>query len=400
MDKLAIEGGIPVRQNKLPLNNPYFDADDEEAVAGAIRSGWVVGDGPKCREFEEEFANYLGVKYALLTTSCTTALHLAFMSVGLNSGEAIVPDYTFTSTALAPLLNGMKIKLCDVEYNTANIEPTLIEGNITKDTRAIVPVDYAGYPCKIDEVIKIANKHGLIVVHDAAQSCGSRFKGELIGRQALVSCFSFHATKNLVTGEGGCLVTNDKDIAEKAYIIRDKGTNKRSMHSSGGQIGYFEYQSLGNSYIQSNILGALALSQLKKLDYLNKKRAENAQYLNSTLQDVEGIQLPFVSKDVEPNWAIYAIRVTNGKLNLVRHALRAEGIECNTHYQPLHINSYYKNMLNCCEEDYPIANRVFQTLLRLPMYPQLTHHDIDDIVAGVKKVMKYYVNEALSGKKS
>jgi len=143
-----------------------FDAEDEEAVVGAVRSGWVVGDGPKCREFEEEFARYLGVKYALLTNSCTAALHLAFMSLGLEEGEAIVPDYTFTSTALAPILNGMRIRLCDVEYNTANIDPALIERSVNKNTRAVVPVDYAGHPCRIDEINRIAERHGLIVVHD------------------------------------------------------------------------------------------------------------------------------------------------------------------------------------------------------------------------------------------
>lgn len=387
MTKFSTQSGKPVREKKLPLNAPYFDADDEKAVSDTIRSGWVVGDGPKCREFEEQFAQYLGVKYALLTTSCTAALHLAFMSLGLEEGEAIIPDYTFTSTGLAPILNGMKIRLCDVEYETANIDLKLIEKCINKNTKAIVPVDYAGHPCRIDEINKIADRHGLKVIHDTAQSCGSRYKGELVGRQALVSCFSFHATKNLITGEGGCLVTNDTKIADKAYIMREKGTNKRSMVVSGQNIGYFEYQSIGNSYVQSNILGALAWSQLKKLDQMNDKRREHARYLNNGLKGIKGIEVPFVSKDVETNWGIYAIRVLNGKLLEVRDALRLEGIECNTHYHPLHINSYYKNMLNCRDEDFPNANRVYATLLRLPMYPQLVKDDLDDMIEAVKKVM-------------
>lgn len=386
MSKLAVESGSPIREKKLPLNAPYFDKEDEEAVAQTVRSGWVVGDGPKCREFEEAFAKYLGVKYALLTTSCTAALDLAFMSLGLEDGEAIIPDYTFTSTGLAPILNGMDVRICDVEYKTANIDPDLVKKCINKRTKAIVPVDYAGHPCRIDEIIEIADRHGLVVVHDTAQSCGSKYKGELVGRQALVSCFSFHATKNLVTGEGGCLVTNDDRIAEKAYIMREKGTNKRSMVVSG-QIGYFEYQTKGNSYIQSNILGALALTQLKKLDWMNQKRREHACHLNEGLEGILGIETPYEAEDVESNWAIYSIRVLNGKLLQVRDALRSEGIECNTHYHPLHINSYYKNIIHCREEDFPIANRIYDTLLRLPMYPQLTRQDLDDIIAAVKKVM-------------
>jgi len=372
---------------KIPLYIPYFDKDDEESVAERVRSTWVVGDGPKCREFEKAFASYIGAKYALLTTSCTAALHLAFMSLGLESGEAIVPDYTFTSTALAPMLNGMQIKLCDVEYKTANIDPDLIENCITKKTRAIVPVDYAGHPCKIDRINEIANKYGLLVIHDAAQSCGSRFKGKLIGTQAKVTCFSFHATKNLVTGEGGCMVTDDDRIAEKAYIIREKGTDKRKFLTEGKNIGYFEYQMLGNSYVQSDILGALALSQLKKLSCMNERRSQHAEYLNSGLAGIKGVELPFVSKDVKTNWHIYAIRVLEGRLIKFRDALNKERIECNNHYHPLHINSLYRN-LGYREEDFPNSNRVYQTLLRLPMYPQLTKEELDYIIASVRKVAK------------
>ncbi len=387
MKESAVKNGHPVREKKLSLNNPYFDVADEEAVRDTVRSGWVVGDGPKCREFEEAFARYLGVKYALLTTSGTAALHLAFMGLGLEEGEAVIPDYTFTSTGLAPILNGMSVKLCDVEYDTANIGPAFIEQCITRKTRAIVPVDYAGHPCRIDEINAIAERHGLAVVHDTAQSCGSKYKGELVGKQALVSCFSFHATKNLVTGEGGCLVTDDDKLAETAYIMREKGTNKRSMVLTGENIGYFEYQAKGNSYVQSNILGALALSQLKKLDWMNQQRREHAQYLNDGLRGIAGIELPWEAADVQSNWAIYGLRVLDGKLLAVRDALRAEGIECNTHYHPLHINSYYKNMLHCSAKDFPNANRVYATLLRLPMYPQLSRQDLDDMINAVKKVM-------------
>ena len=384
---LTIGKGGLVRDKKVPLHIPYLDKEDEDAVSERVRSSWVMGDGPKCREFEEAFADYLGVRYALLTTSCTTALHLAFMSLGLKEGEAIIPDYTFTSTALAPMLNGMEIRLCDVEYQTANIDPNLIESCITKKTRAIVPVDYAGHPCKIDEINKIAQKHKLVVIHDAAQSCGSRFKGELIGKQAIVTCFSFHATKNLVTGEGGCMVTNDKQIAEKAYIIREKGTNKRQFITGSNKLGYFEYQIKGNSYVQSDILGALALSQLKKLDWMNEKRSQHAEYLNKGLSGIKGIKLPFISKDVQTNWHIYAIRVPEGRLIKFRDALNAEGIGCNTHYHPLHINSLYKN-LDYGEEDFPNSNKVYRTLLRLPMYPQLTKVELDDIISAVSKVAK------------
>lgn len=386
--RLAIDGGKSIRKKKIPLTLPYFDKADEETVVESLRSAWVSGDGPKCREFEEAFAKYLGVKHAILVTSCTAALHLAFMITGLEEGEAIVPDFTFTSTALGPILNGMDVRLCDVEYDTANISPEEIRKCINRNTRAIVPVDYAGHPCRIDEITAIAEEDGLIVVQDAAQSCGSKFKGKLIGCQSHISCFSFHATKNLVTGEGGCLVTDDDEWAERARIMREKGTNKHSFIVDQNKLGYYEYQMKGNSYVQSDILGGLALSQLKKLERMNALRAKHAAYLNEGLKDVKGLQLPCVSLDVEPNWPLYTIRVPEQHLLRIRDALNGEGIGCNTHYHPLHLNSYYKSMGHCSADDFPNATRVYRTLLRLPMYPQLTTEDLDDIIASVKKVFK------------
>ena len=371
---------------KIPLYVPYLDKSDEEAVSERIREKWIVGDGPKCREFEKEFADYLGVKYVLLTTSCTAALDLAFMALELEKGEVIIPDYTFTSSALAPMMNGLDIRLCDVEYRTANMDPELIEDCITEKTKAIVSVDYAGYPCRIDRILEIARKHALTVVHDAAQSCGSKYNGEYAGTQANLSCFSFHATKNLSTGEGGCLVTNDDELAERAYVLRDKGTNKRSFIDQK-DLGYYEYQMLGNSYVQSDILGALALSQLKKLDWMNRQRSEHATYLSNGLSGIKDLELPGLDADVESNWHLYSVRVPEDRLLEFRDELNNEGVGCNTHYHPLHINSLYKD-LGYNENNFPNATRVFRTLLRLPMYPQLTREELDRIVEAVWKVAR------------
>lgn len=370
----------------IPLYIPYLDQSDENAILERIREKWIVGDGPKCREFEKEFANYLGVKYALLTTSCTAALDLSFMALGLGSGEVIVPDYTFTSSALAPMLNGLDIKLCDVEYRTANIDPEILEDCITEKTKAIVSVDYAGHPCEIDKILDIARKHSLTVIHDAAQSCGSKYKGELVGTQARVSCFSFHATKNLSTGEGGCLVTNDSELAEKAYILRDKGTNKRNF-TEQENLGYYEYQLLGNSYVQSDILGAMALSQLNKLERMNLLRAEHASYLSAGLSGIKDIEIPIQNETVESNWHMYTIRVPKEKLIEFRNELNKEGVGCNTHYHPLHINSLYQN-LGYNHNDFPNAMRVYRTLLRLPLYPQLKKEELDRIIDVVWTVAK------------
>lgn len=387
--QLAITDGEPIRRQLLPLVVPYFDKSDEEAVGERVRSTYVIGDGPKGKEFEEAFAKYLGVKHAILTTSCTAALDLAFMVLDFEGGEAIVPDYTFSSTALAPILNGLKVRLCDVEYDTATINPDEIRKHITKETRAIVPIDYAGHPCKIEEINKIAAENNLIVIHDAAQSCGTKLRGKFIGSQALFTCFSFHATKNLVTGEGGCLVTNDDNLAEKARIIREKGTSRNAVINGVKYNGYWKYEhaSIGNSYVQSDILAALALSQLKKLDWMNGERAKHALYLNEGLKNIPSLSLPFVGEEVETNWHIYAIRVPEEKLLQIKEALNTEGVSADMHYRPLHQHSYYRSLLqNFRDEDFPNATRVSKTLLRLPMYPGLKKEDLDDIIAATRKV--------------
>jgi dTDP-4-amino-4,6-dideoxygalactose transaminase len=266
------------------------------------------------------------------------------------------------------------------------VSPKALRACINERTRAIVPIDYAGHPYDIDEVNAIAREHNLIVVHDAAQSCGSSWKGVRIGSQSPITCFSFHATKNLVTGEGGCLVTNDDAVAERVRVMREKGTSRNAVVDGRKHRGYwaYEHESKGNSYVQSDILGALALSQLKKLDWMNAQRAKHSAYLNDRLAGISGLQLPYVAVGVESNWHIYAVRVPAERLLWIKEALNAEGIGCDMHYRPLHQHSHYRSMGT--DDDFPEATRVAQTLLRLPMYPGLTKEELDDIIAAVRKV--------------
>ncbi len=214
--QLAINGGKPVSATKILLYKPTIEEDDIEAVKNAVTSTFVSGDGPECRAFEKELAEYLGVKHAFFTTNCTAALDLAFMIKDFPAGsEVIVPNFTFTSTALAPILNNLKVKLVDVDPLSGNINLDKIEEAITGKTVAIVPVDYAGYPCDMDGINAIAKKHDLYTVQDSAQSIGAVYKGKKTGPLADVTCFSFHGTKNLAVGEGGAIVTDDDDLARE-----------------------------------------------------------------------------------------------------------------------------------------------------------------------------------------
>lgn len=383
---LAINGGKPVSDKIIPIHIPYIDEEDIKAVEETARSTFVSGNGPACREFEKKLAEYLGVKHVFYTNSCTTALDLAFRARKFpEGGEVLIPNFTYTSTALGPLLNNLNIKLVDVDPDNGNIDVNKIEEAITKKTVAIAPVDYAGNPADMDPIMEISSKYNLYVVHDTAQSIGSEYKGRKTGSLAHVSTFSFHGTKNLTTGEGGALVTDDDEIAEKVVYMREKGTNKQSFLIDNRDRGYYEYVTIGNSYVQSNILGALGLSQLKKIDRLNARRTEIAEYYIEHLKDVQEIKLPKITEGAKTNWHIFYILVQPEHKYWIMDALRAEGIQVNVHYTPLHRNKFYYHLGN--GEQLPNSMRFFSGLLRLPIYPSLTDTETKMVVEAVKKVI-------------
>ena len=386
--KLAIDGGTPVREKVLPLNLPFFDQDDMKSVVDTMQSTFVSGDGPQCREFEKDLAKYLGAKHAFFTTSCTAALDLAFMVREFpRDSEVIVPNFTFTSTALAPILNGLKVVLVDVDPENGNIDPARVEAKITNRTVAIMPVDYAGNPADMDAINAIARKHKLFVVHDTAQSIGAEYKGRRTGTLADVSCFSFHGTKNLVVGEGGALVTDDDAIAERVIIAREKGTDKHTYLTDPSKKGYYEYVSKGNSYVQSNILGALGISQLKKLPFMNERRAQIAEKYLSAFRNLEGVRLPKVTAGAKTNWHLFYLLVEPSIREWFIDAMKAERVMSNIHYAPLHINRYYDRVCDFSADEFPGSMAFFESLVRVPLYPGMTDADADDVVRAVTKVM-------------
>ncbi len=386
--KLAINGGEPVQKEPILILKPLITATDIKAVTDALSSTFVSGDGPACREFEQLLANYLGVKHALFVNSCTTALDLAFMAKSFpEGGEVIVPNFTYTSTALGPILNNLNIVLADVYPDNGNIDINKLENYITEKTVAICPVDYAGNPAEMDEINAIAKKHGLYVVQDSAQSIGSKYKGKYTGNQADVSTFSFHGTKNLTTGEGGAFVTNDDELANRIRVMREKGTDKYSFLTDNKTRGYYEYVNKGSSYVQSNINGALGITQLAKLETMNARRREIAQFYIDNLKDIDGLDFLRQTKDAETNWHLFGILVPAEKRYWIMDALRAEGVLANVHYTPLHRNRYYANLGT--DADFPNSMTFFNRLLRLPIYPSLTEVEKERVVEAVQKVFAH-----------
>ena len=382
---LAINGGKSVTTNPILIHKPYIDEEDFSAVDKALRSTFISGDGPDCRQFEKELSDFLSVKHVLYVNSATAALELAFRVKNFEPGsEVIVPDFTYTSTALGALYNNLKIVLADVYPDNGSIDVTKIEKYITAKTVAIAPVDYAGIPAEMDAINEIAQKHNLYVVHDTAQSIGSIYKGKKTGKLADVSTFSFHGTKNITTGEGGAVTTDNDKIAERIKVLREKGTDKHSFLTDNRTHGFYEYIDIGNSYVQSNILGALGVSQLKKIEEINAKRREIAQYYLENLNGIEGLEFLRITEGSYTNWHLFGILVPAEYKYWIMDALRAEGIMANVHYTPLHRNIFYNHLAS--DDKMPGAMRFFGRLLRLPIYPSLTQKEKELTVQAVKKI--------------
>lgn len=385
MEKLAIEGGKPVRKNNIPMCKPFLGEEEIKAATDVIRSTFVSGDGPVGEEFESRLAKYLGVKYAFFVSSCTAALHASMMAAGIESGEVITPSYNFPSAGMVPLLVNASPIFVDVKYDTCNIDPNKIREKITAITKAIIVVHYAGQPCEMDEINAIAKENNVLVIEDAAQAIGSEYKGNNAGNLGDIGCFSFHGTKNIVCGEGGALVTNNDEFARKVPMIRLIGQDKKSSPTGG----FYYAVSKGHSFVQSEILAAIALEQLKKLDKINKMRTKNATYLSKKLGKFEEITLPYIKDNVKTNWHIYAIKIPESTdISWFKKALIAEGIDVNVHYIPLNLNPLFQS-LGYKVGEFPVAEKIYKTLIRFPMYPQLTKEEMDDIVYAVEKVLAY-----------
>ena len=387
-DRLALDGGEPVRREALPLHRPAFDEAEVQAAAEVIRSGHVAGNGPVSRDLERMFREYLGARHALLTTSGTAALELALRAWGLELGdEVICPSFTFPSTANAILLAGGRPVFADIDPDTWNLDPERVRAAITPRTRAILPVHYAGQPCALDELFGIARPLGIPIVADAAHALGARYGGRPVGAVENVACFSLHQTKNLTCGEGGLLTTNDDRVAQAAEIVREKGTDRAAFLR--GEVACYTWVALGSSYVLSDVLAAIAREQLKKIDWITQRRARCAAFLLDELRPLaDRLQLPTVRPECESSWHVFAVLVPASLRDWFIRALRAEGIGAAFHFVPLHSSPFGKHLFGGHSPDLPVTENVGARLVRLPLYPQLTEEDLADIVRAVTKVAR------------
>ena len=369
----------------IPLHKTFWGKEEEKAAIAAMRSGIGVGDLAFSEALAKEISKKLEVSYVLPTGSGTAALELACALLLKRGHEVILPSFTFSSCANAILLAGAKPVFCDIDINTYNIDPADIEKKITKKTKAIMVVHYAGMACTMDKIMQIANENNLYVIEDAAHALGSTYNGKNLGTIGNVSCFSFHGTKNAASGEGGAFVTGDKEIFKTAEIIREKGTNRSSFMR--GERKKYSWVKVGRSLILSDILSAIALEQIKKLDKITSLRRKNAEYFLNKLKRLSSrIILPQVSVGTNPNWHIFAIRTPRTLRDKTIKELRNFGIEASFHYLPLHQSQMGKK-LGYKTKDLPVSEEIASTLIRLPMHPRLKKSEIDYMAAALEKVI-------------
>ncbi|OGD89300.1 hypothetical protein A3D81_01280 [Candidatus Curtissbacteria bacterium RIFCSPHIGHO2_02_FULL_40_17] len=369
----------------IPLHKPFWGKEEEKAVIDAMRQGTGIGDLAYSEQLADELASYLGIKYVLPTGSGTAALELACACLVKRGDEVILPSFTFSSCANAIKLCGAKPVFADIDITSYNIDPVDIEKKITKKTKAIMVIHYAGMACDMNAISNIARDHGLLVIEDAAHALGSKYDGSYLGTLSDVGCFSFHGTKNVASGEGGAFVTRDLAIFKRAEIIREKGTNRSSFIR--GERKKYSWVSVGRSLILSDILSAIALEQVKKLAEITRLREKNADYLIKKLKKLSSkLILPQITEETEPNWHIFAIRVPRLLRDRVIAGLRTYGIEASFHYLPLHTSPMGRK-LGYKIRDLPVTEDVAATLIRLPMYPKLKRSEIDYMVAALEKIL-------------
>ena len=390
MEKLAIAGGQPVKDEFLPIFRLSLDAEDYEQIKSVLDSG-QISRGSYPQVLEQEFAAYVGCQHAVVLNSGTAALHLATKSLELSEGsEVIVPSLSFVATAFAPLYCGLKPVFAEIEADTFNISPEDIERKITDRTKAIISVDYAGQPANLSAINEIAQRHRLVVIEDAAHAVGAQYGTQKIGNISDLTAFSFFATKNITGGEGGMVTTNNEEWAQKIRLMKAHGI--KPLENTPKASGYYDVVSIGYNCHLSNINIALILSQLKRIEKFNNMRKQNAEYLTSLLGDLDFIQTPPISD--EHVFHLYTIQLNLDRLSVSRdeiiRALLAEGIGVGVYYRPIHLFSYFRQQYGYKEGDLPVTEEVTSRLLTLPLYPQLTRRDLEDIYTALKKVLNAY----------
>lgn len=396
MEKLAINGGTPVRDTKIYYGKQWIDEQDIQAVADTLRSDYVTC-GPKTQELERALEQYTGAKHAVAVSNGTAALHCACMAAGIGEGdEVITTPLTFAASANCALYCGARPVFADVEMDTYNIDPKSIETKITGRTKAVVAVDFTGQAVKHKEIREICDRHHLVFIEDAAHAIATTYDGVQVGNLADITTFSFHPVKTITGGEGGAVLTNSDALYQKINLVHTHGiTHDLALMEEPVHEGpwYYEQIMLGYNYRITDIQAALLCSQLKKLDAFKERRKQIVQMYDEAFSKLPEIIVQNEIPESDTCRHLYIIRLDLEKLACSRReffdAMSAENVQCQIHYVPVYWFPYYQKLgykKGLC----PVAEDVYKGIMSIPLYPRMTDQDVSDVIHAVTKVVENY----------
>jgi len=378
------------RKDFLPFSPPFIGEEEISEVIDSLKSGWIT-TGPKTKQFEKQFAEHFNSPATLALSSCTAALHTALVVNRVGPGdEVITTPMTFTATVAVIEHVGATPVLVDIQPDTMNIDPVKIEAAITDKTKAVIAVHYGGHPCEMDEIHSICNENKLLLIEDAAHAIPAKYKGVFIGSGENPVAFSFYATKNLTTAEGGML-TGDKDLIESGVVSSLHGMN-RDAWKRNDQTGSWRYDIVtpGFKYNMTDLQAGMGLAQLKKLDLMHNRRKEIVAMYNDAFSAVGLFDLPVEREYCESAWHLYPLRIREGALTVSRdefiEELRKRNIGTSVHFIPVHTFTYYVEKYGYKPEDYPIAFNESERLISIPLHPGLSDDDVKDVIDAVLDV--------------
>jgi perosamine synthetase len=379
----------------IPFHKPAIGEEEIRSVVETLRSGWLT-TGPKVKLFESDFASYTGSSHAVAVNSATAALHLALEAVGIKSGdEVIVPTMTFTATAEVVLYLGARPVLVDCRTDDLNIDVDRIEAAISNKTKAIVPVHIAGRPCAMDQILEIAQRHGLRVIEDAAHALPASHHGRKVGAIGDITCFSFYATKTITTGEGGMATTDNPEWAKRMRMMSLHGISHDAWDRYTEQGSwYYEVLRPGYKYNMTDIAAALGIEQLKRCDDFYQARLRIAQRYDEGFADLPEIETPVSSSGVQHAWHLYIIQLNPDRLRIDRRdfikALNSRRVGTSVHFIPLHLHPFYKQTYGYQASDFPQASTAFARIISLPIYPMMTEQNVSDVIGAVRDLVQEY----------
>jgi len=372
---------------KVPYFEPWINHKDKQMVSLALNNRWLT-NGKYLKEFESKISKFVKTKYAIGVSNATQALHLSIRSLDIKpNDEIIVPTFTFVATANAVTYCNAKPVFVDVDSKTFNINPMEIKKNITKRTKAIIVVHYGGQSCDMNEIQKIANQHGLLIIEDCAHALGSTYHNKKCGSFGITGCYSFYPTKIITTAEGGMIVTNNRSITNKVRILRSQGMDLQANEREKKAKWKYDIVDLGYNYRMDEMRAALGVSQMKRINEINVLRIKIAKYYNSKIKMIEGLTIPKTSNDRNHIFHLYTIKIEKA-YHLSRDELflklHKKGIGTSVQYYPLHLMSYIKNKFKIRKNDFPVSNTIKDQIMCLPIFPKMNQKQIDYVIKNLQ----------------